>query len=350
MSGLRIGLVGAGRWAGVHRHALREVGAELAGVVVASEASAQRVRDDWKIPATTDMSEFLSWQLEAVVVASPNHLHADHGEAALQAGKHLLVEKPMAITLAGCDRLIAAAAATQKVLAVGFEMRVFTLFARIGELLDEGRIGRPLHLKLDLWRRPYRSGAGGWKTDPAKLGSTVLEEPIHYLDLARWYLGEPLRLQAWANSRPGREALFENLDIRLEFGGGAQALVTRSIAAFGHRVTLALVGERGAISALWSGTMDVDPQPMVSLTLHTDSGTEAIRIGRETGHAFDVPKQMRAFLEAIEKGTKVPATGEDGRAAVALSLAVEASLKEGSQPLEADGPDGWSRVDGAKTP
>jgi myo-inositol 2-dehydrogenase/D-chiro-inositol 1-dehydrogenase len=240
----------------------------------------------------------------------------------------------MAISLEGCERLIVAAQEERRVLAVGLEMRVFTLFASVKELIDQGRIGRPLHLKLDLWRRPYRSGAGGWKADPAKLGSSVLEEPIHYLDLARWYLGDPLRLQAWANGRPGRESLSENLDVRLGFSAGAQALVTRSIAAYGHRVTLMLVGEAGAIRAGWIGHGDVDPEPAVELTVHDETGTEVVEITQRTGHGYDVPKQTKAFVDAIEQGTPVPATGEDGRASVALSLAVEASLERGSQPIE----------------
>jgi myo-inositol 2-dehydrogenase/D-chiro-inositol 1-dehydrogenase len=334
VSALRVGLVGAGRWAEVHRDALGSVGAELVGVAVASEASAERVRRGWGVRATTELAELLRWPLEAVVIASPNYLHADHGEAALRAGKHVLIEKPMAITLEGCDRLLAAATRADRVLAVGLEMRVFTLFAAVRRLIDEGRIGRPLHLKLDLWRRPYRSGSGGWKSDPAKLGSSVLEEPIHYLDLARWYLGDPERLQAWATSRAGREGLAENLDVRLEFAGGARALVTRSIAAYGHRVTMMLVGERGALRAGWSGAMDVDRKPEVELTVHDDDGTERVAVPRESGHAFDVPLQTAAFVAAIERGQPVPANGEDGRASVALSLAVGDSLAGGSAVIE----------------
>ena len=206
------------------------------------------------------------------------------------------------------------------------------------KLIDAGDIGKPVHLKLDLWRRPYRTGAGGWKTDPEKLGSSILEEPIHYLDLARWYLlessGEPASLQAWANSRTGREYLNENLDVRLEYADGTQALVTRSIAAFEHRVTLQIVGEQGSLRAEWSGEMDLDENPSAKLWLHNsgdrDELAKNIELEQKTGHAFDVPRQTRAFLNAIEKGTRPPATGEDGWASVALCLAVEAALEQGS--------------------
>lgn len=333
---LKIGLIGAGRWAGVHRDALLKVGAELAGVAVSRAESKARVEQAWSVPATTELVEFLSWDMDAVIVASPNYLHAEHSIAALEAGKHVLVEKPMALTVADCDAMTMAAQQVDKVLAVGLEMRVFTLFERVKQLVDKGEIGAPLHLKLDLWRRPYRAGSGGWKSDPAKLGSAILEEPIHYLDLARWYFaeqGEPETLQAWANSRPRREQLNENLDIRLTFQQGAYALVTRSIAAYRHRVNLQLVGEAGALHALWQGTQDTDAEPQVSLTLHHEQGTQDLDVTPHTGHAHDVHRQTSAFIKAIQTGEKPPADAYDGRASVALCLAAERSLEEGSSLL-----------------
>ena len=327
------GLVGAGRWAEVHKRALEALAHPLEGVLVASQASKNRVERDWGVRATTEWPRFLGYGSEAVIVASPNYLHAEHALRCLEAGKHVLVEKPMALSIEDCDRMLAAARRSGKLLAVGHEMRVFRLFAEVKKLLGEGRIGRPLHLKLDLWRRPYRVGAGGWKSDPEKLGSSILEEPVHYLDLARWYLkgswGEPQSVQAWATSRPGREALWENLDLRLEFAG-ASALLTRSIAAYGHSVTLHLVGEAGALRAEWRGRMDLDEAPEQALWLHASDDRDAPAERLEVlpgGHAFDLPRQTQAFVQAIRTGSSPAASGEDGRAAVALSLAVERALE-----------------------
>lgn len=332
---LRVGLVGAGRWADVHRGTLEAAGATLVGVATGSEASAARVRAAWGVPATPDLDALLALDLEAVVVASPNDLHAAQARRALAAGKHVLVEKPMALTRAEADALVAAARASDRVLAVGHVMRVFRLFEHVKALLDAGRLGEPLHLGLDLWRRPYRAGAGGWKADPARVGSSVLEEPVHYLDLARWYLGDPTEVLAWASSRPGRAAWRENLDVRLRFapaadGGVRWARLTRSIAAAGHRVDLTLVGSEASLRGHWAGAMDLDPDPDVALVLHHPGGDERQDVPRRTGHAYDVVRQTRAFVRAVREGAPVPATAEDGRAAVALCLAVEASLAAGA--------------------
>lgn len=333
-SKLRVGLIGAGRWGAVHRDALGVVEAELAGVVVSTEASAARTTATWGVPATPHLEEFLSWDMDAVIVASPNFLHADHGMAALDAGFHVLVEKPMAISEEDCHSLLRAAERAGRVLAVGHEMRVFRLFARVKQVLEEGAIGLPIHCDLRLFRRPHRSGSGGWKSDPAKVGSSILEEPIHYFDLARWYLGEPETVQAWATSRSGSAATWQNLDVRMTFASGAQALVTRSTAGWGHHVSLDIVGEEGALRARWDGERDVDPRPRVSLVVDRGSGGQPIDVPQKTGHAYDVHIQTRAFLAAVRGQGDVPADGSDGCAAVELCLAVERSLQRESVRLD----------------
>ncbi len=334
---MNIGLIGAGRWAEVHKAALEAHGAHLAAVLVSSPQTRARVSRDWQVEATTDMQEFLSQDIEAVIVVSPNYLHAKHSIACLRAGKHVLVEKPFATTLEDAKQMLQAANEANKVLVNGLEMRVFDLFARVKALLAEGAIAKVIHLKLDLWRRPYRTGAGGWKTDPQKMGSSILEEPVHYLDLARWYLlpgsGEAQAVQAWATSRSGREYLDENLDVRLEYADGSQALVTRSIAAYGHTVNLQMVGESGSLRAEWRGSMDMDTQPEISLWLHNsgdrDAPAQQLPVSQQSGHAFDVPRQTKAFLDTIQRGLPPVASAEDGLASVLLCLAVEDSLRAG---------------------
>ncbi len=331
LAALRVGLIGGGRWAEVHRQALERLGVGVAGVLVRSVETAERLRSAWQVATTTELDAFLASGLDAVIVASPNYLHAEHAAAALDAGLHVLVEKPMAIDLAGCDRVLAAAERSGRVLAVGHEMRVF---GWLEALRDEASgLGRPVHLDLRLFRRPYRSGASGWKQDPAKLGSSVLEEPIHYLDLARWLLGEVREVQAWATSRPGREGLHENLDVRLRFDDGAEALVTRTIAGFEHHVACDLVAEGGAARARWDGRQDTDEAPSVALTVQDGEGVREVAVPQHSGHAFDVPRQTEAFLRAIVDGTPAAADGRDGRTAVALCLAVERSLRQGSRPV-----------------
>ena len=334
---LRVGLIGAGRWAGLHREALATLGVTPAAVLVSSASSAERVARDWNVHAFHEASAFFEVNLDAVIIASPNHLHAQQAIAALERGLHVLVEKPMALAVDDAEAVVAAAERTGRVLAVGHEIRTFAWAEEAKRLIDRGVLGTPRHVHLGLWRRPYRAGAGGWKADPAKLGSSILEEPIHYLDLAAWWLGPVTGLQAFATSRAGRESAWENLDVRL-WTAEAQASVTRSIAAWGHRVTLEIVGDEGAYRAEWTGRMDADASPTVLGWLHRgedrDAPPEPLALRSQTGHAFDLPRQAEAFLRACLGEGDVIATGIDGVAAVRLSLAAERSLREGEVRID----------------
>src|ERR671912_2712862 len=140
---MRFGLIGFGVWGKFHAEAIRKApGAELAAIACASEASAQaareaypqaRVHRDWRA-LVADPS------LEAVDIVVPNHLHAEIAIAALDAGKDVLLEKPMASTIADCDRIVEAARRSGRVLTVGHEFRISSQWGFIKRLIDEGGV------------------------------------------------------------------------------------------------------------------------------------------------------------------------------------------------------------------
>ena len=335
MKPLRFAIVGAGRWAEVHRAAIAACGEALVAVVTGSEASAVRVQRDWGIDATPDFTRALADDVDAVVIASPNDLHAPQALAVLAARKHVLIEKPMAIRADDAERIVAAARTAGVVAAVGHEMRAFAFVDDVARRVRAGEIGGVLHARISLWRRPHRSGAGGWKTEPERIGSTILEEPIHYLDLAAYLMdAPPTAVQGWATARPGHPTGFETMDAHLAFApaaSGAQrhALVSTTIAAAGHRVEIRLIGEQGALRVVWAGVMDVDPAPRVSLERIQGGVVEALAAPPTTGHAFDVPRQTQAFTAAIRGEGAVIADAAAGARAVRLCLALEASIRAG---------------------
>src|SRR5262249_27762779 len=152
-------------------------GAELTAIVARSADSrtvAQAAHPAVQIHS--DYREMLArTDIDAVDVVLPSDLHHSIGLAVLESGKHLLIEKPMALTAAECDDVIARARAKGKVLGVGHEMRLASLWGKVKELIDTGAVGTPLYLLVELWRRPYRQGAGGWRYDRKRVGNWVLE-------------------------------------------------------------------------------------------------------------------------------------------------------------------------------
>ncbi len=330
---VRFGLLGYGAWGSHHARVLAQTpGAVLAAVAARSGTSRDQARADHPgVAVHADYRELLRVeQLDAIDVVLPSHLHYDAARAALEAGCHVLLEKPMALTLGDCDALIALARERGKVLAVGHELRLSSLWGEVKERIDAGALGVPLYVLIELWRRPYRQGAEGWRYDLDRVGSWALEEPIHFFDLARWYLtglGEPLSVYARANSKqPGHPELHDNFSATLNFPGGAYAVLTQTLAAHEHHQTVKVTGTTGSLWAAWSGAMDRTPRPTFSLKYHDGRETHDVPIARPAGEFYELAEELAMMVRAVRDGSPVAADGEEGRRAVALCLAAQRSV------------------------
>jgi myo-inositol 2-dehydrogenase/D-chiro-inositol 1-dehydrogenase len=167
--------------------------------------------------------------IDAVNIVVPNHLHADIAIAALEVGKNVLLEKPMAASIADCDRIVEAVRRTGKVLSVGHEFRASTQWGLIHRMIRDGEIGEPLYANVSLFRFPYRQGAGGWRYDANRVGSWILEEPVHFFDLLMWWfegLGDPHRAWLRQCQRRARSGHVRQLLGGVRWPVGAYAVVT----------------------------------------------------------------------------------------------------------------------------
>lgn len=176
---------------GALRAASRLPGVECVGVCDTNPDSRTRLTDEFGIPACADVETLLELGPDAIKVASPNALHADHAVAALEAGCHVLTEKPMATTMADCQRMLRAAEASGKLLMVNFEYRVSTLFAKVHELIAAGHVGQPRNVMIYESRGPFMGQAGGWRFRAGAAGGLITEKLVHYIDLCCWFVGQP---------------------------------------------------------------------------------------------------------------------------------------------------------------
>ena len=272
--------------------------------------------------------------LDAVAIVLPSHLHFEVSRDVLQSGKHLLLEKPMCLSVADCEALIALARKSQRVLAVGHEMRQSTLWGKVKELVAAGAVGDPLYALIELWRRPYRLGADGWRYDGNRVGSWILEEPIHFFDLARWYFqgaGEPVGVYARANAkRADHPELQDHFSATVNFAGGRYAIISQSLGGWEHHQIAKISGSEGAIWASWSGAMDRTFEPTFWLKVQRGSTLEEVPIVRKPGEVFELEDQFARFLQAIEKGAPPAATGEDGCWSVKMCLKAQESVRLGA--------------------
>jgi myo-inositol 2-dehydrogenase/D-chiro-inositol 1-dehydrogenase len=336
MRTIRFGLIGYGAWGSHHARAITEVpGAELVAVAAHSDTSCDRARTDHpRAVVYPDYRDLLAReQLDVVDVVLPSDVHYTVARDVLASGRHLLLEKPMALRLDHCTELIELARSRGLVLAVGHELRLSSLWGRVKELIDAGAIGEPLYALIELWRRPYRLGSGGWRYDAGRVGSWILEEPIHFFDLARWYFaaaGEPLSVYAAASGkRPDHPELHDNFSAVVNFPRGRYAVITQTLAAWEHHQVAKLTGTDGALWATWDGAMDRTFEPTFRLQLMRGEELSDVPIAKAAGEVYELVDQIGRVAQAVRDGMPVACTGEDGRWSVAMCLAAEQSISAG---------------------
>ena len=196
---LSVGVIGAGGIARSHMNAIKvNDNIQMVAVIDVDADRAGAAAEEFGANAYTDIEPLLANpQVEAVHVCTPHALHADQVVAAAEAGKHVLVEKPMALTLADCDRMIDACDQAGKILMVGQVMRYYPVNRTIQKMIADGEIGQVGHL---IRRRysyfnptPAGSGSRHWYLDLEMGGICVLYcFGPHEYDILHWYLNSPV--------------------------------------------------------------------------------------------------------------------------------------------------------------
>lgn len=310
MVSLRIGVFGAGHFGRFHTLKLRSAaGATLAGLHDADPARAAQVAGEAGCPALS--AGALLEACDAVVIATPTLFHARLAEAALQAGKHVFVEKPITATLAEADTLIALAAGRGLVLMVGQIERHSAAIQTLRESLNGRRL-----VSLEAARvAPFR---------PRSLDvSVVLDLMIHDLDLILSLVPSPLA-EVRAVGGSVMTKLPDWVVAQLRFEDGTQAQVTASRVAVGLERKLRLLGPEGEMRVDFlarsleflapGGEVPVDNMPGWGLTRRSWVDHDSLEA------------EQGAFIAAIARGTPHEATGQQGRAALDAALRVEAAL------------------------
>lgn len=332
---VRYGLIGYGAWGSHHASAIRKTpGAELVAIASASRESIDKAKSEQGVDVYTDYTQLLERDdIDVVDIVAPNDLHHAIALRALQAGKHLLLEKPMAITVEQCEDVIAAADERGLTVQIGFQLHFSPLWRRIKENIDEGKIGELKMAHVHLSRFPYRNGADGWRKQAKRVGNWILEEPIHFYDLVRWYFSgreRPVSLYALGNSRDEAveaDRLYENITTNIHFSEGGFAAVNQTLAAYGHNLTGEFVGTKGVLKAFCLGASDRVRDPQFQLQYFDGQSLYDIPVDGTPGELFELEYQLARFTEAVASGGKPEVSGEDGLWAVKLSLAAQESIE-----------------------
>jgi predicted dehydrogenase len=267
--------------------------------------------------------------LHAVAVTAEHARHADLVLRAAARGKHILCEKPMATTLADCDRMIAAVERTGVVFMQAFQMRFDPANRYIRDLVVQGRLGR-IGMVYKRHSHPFGllgwpHGSQDWFFDPALGGGGAgMDEVIHSCDWLRWVFGEPVSVVAETTTAVTGIPVEDNLAAIVRLREGGLAVLHSSWTELAATVTTQIFGDAGSVVQMYSDLSSSRmPRPMPAPILVHRRGEAG---WQQPVVAEGFPRihhtVARAFVTCLADGTPPPVTAEDGRKAVEMVLAI----------------------------
>jgi len=372
-SPLRYGIIGAGDMARTHSMNIAQRPDLFQVVALCDTCEDHMARTQEKLhPDARPAERYSDYrrlldndEVEAVIVATPNGLHTRPVVDALEAGKHVLCEKPFATSLEDCDRMIEARDRTGMALQVGLVLRYSRAFQQMASFIRAGRIGRPAMAWCHEFRPPFPIGDGReWRFETARSGGAILEKDCHHFDLFEWMLGSrTTRVQAFggagviesegcAELLPGYEDflakvrhndIVDHAVVNLEFENGSMAaLLVCFFAMNTGGLPLGVLGSKGRTEIFVTRGLE-------SFILHENARTEeyveqgtrgeTVMVSEtQTGEGFIIHpgglRQHLAFRDVVRKGKPVFCSAEIGRNSVAVGLAAEESIRRNGAIVE----------------
>ena len=355
---VRFGIVGPGKVAELHAAALgRIASARLVGVTGRNANRARELARKHGAAAWPSFEGMLaSRQLDALIVCTPHPLHAELAIAGAQAGVHVIVEKPMAITIRDCDAMIAAAVKNGVKLAVISQRRWYPAVQRVKAAIDEGRIGGPGLATVEVlgWRGPEYYALDPWRGTPDGEGGGVLvNQAVHQLDLLRWFLGPIAEIDGrLANlNHPGLAVEDSAVAVATFASGALASIVASNSQKPGLHARIHVHGRSGASVGVETdrGSSFVAGMSLPSMPRNdvwTIPGEEqlperwaaedeAALSGVDLGSHYH-ELQLRDIVDAIRDDRPPAVDGAEGRATVELVTAIYESHAFG-RPVRLDG-------------
>jgi predicted dehydrogenase len=334
------GVVGCGMIAGFHAKAINAAGGKLTACFDTFEQSAQRLaKENAGCKPYIDINEFLAdSSIDIVTIATPSGAHLDPAIAAAEAGKHVIVEKPLEVTLERCDDIIAACEKNKVKLATVFHSRFHDSSQKIKSAIESGRFGRlTLCDAIVKWYRTqqyYDSGKwrGTWKLDG---GGALMNQAIHTIDLLAWLVGEVAEVTAHA-------ALLghENIEVEdtatatVKFNNGAIGTIVGTTAAYpGYLKRIEISGTKGSAVLEEEDIVKWDfaePQPEDKKINEEMQNRKSSGGGASDPAAIDFSGHAKLFanmINAIETDSKPLVDGLEGRKSVEIILAIYKAAK-----------------------
>ena len=346
------GIIGCGMIAGFHARAIADIrGAKLAACFDNVPAAADRLAESTGCKAYHKLDDLLADPaVHVVTIGTPSGAHQEPAVAAARAGKHVIVEKPLEITLRRCDRIIDECRKAGVLLSTIFPSRFHESCVELKRAVDQGRFGRlTVGDAIVKWYRTqqyYDSGAwrGTWELDG---GGALMNQAIHSVDLLAWLMGPVVEVRARTALLAHERIAVEDVALAtVRFANGALGVIEASTAIFpGYLKRIEIHGSAGSAVmeeedfikwdfAKKSKRDDAILERMAGRTSGGGGAADPKAIGHH-GHT----RQFQDVLNAIRKGTAPQVDGPEGRRSVEIILAIYKAAETGravTLPLAGD--------------
>lgn len=294
--------------------------------MVAREHDVERITSDYR-ELVADPA------IDLIVVASPDHFHREHTVAALEAGKHVLCEKPMAPSADECAQMVAAADRSRGKLMIGHIVRFTPIFQTIKQLVDDGDLGEVFYVGTD-YQHDYAKlgGANAWRFDPKLARHVFLGGGCHAVDLMRWFLGPLAEVTAVANHIALPQSPTDDCIIAC-YTSESNQLGRVFVSSGCHRpysIELAVYGTKGTAMAT-----NVDTEARLWLSRVPGLGGRWMTLPASVDN-HPARTQLEHFVGCIEADRQPLIDGREGmRTAIAALTAIQASHAQTKLPLPA---------------
>jgi len=334
-----VGVIGCGSVA-VRNHIpnLKQVlDAKIVAVVDVDEAAAKKGAEAAGITTWyKDYRELLKREdVDYIVLTTPPFVRKEVVVAATEAGKHVYVEKPLALNLEDADTMIAAAKKAGVRLSTGFQLRFQPTYVKVKELIEDGTIGTP----VNMWCvNTMKVAPNNWMYNQSKSGGCIVTSQCHYIDQFRWWSGDAESVFGRAKSvlEGATDPAIDNVSMTIKFKNGAFASLTGSYSCYQAWEDWGVIGKNGATEKSLNVLRVRGENLLGQEIMYTEEGlTHQIYMGQYRAWGLMAYRLAHIFFTRCireERPLSPPiATGEDGRAALEIALAAYESQRTGKE-------------------
>ena len=287
---------------------------------------------------------------DAVFICSPNNLHESHAVLAFECGSNVFLEKPMALDLDECDRILDAREKSGKLLQIGLVYRYSSLFRYMVKVVEDGVVGAPVMAWCHEFRVPFPVGRDReWRYDQAVSGGTLVEKTCHFFDLLEWLVGShPKRVHAFGGqaavafgkdvepgvpgepyhmSRDARNTILDHAWVNIEFENSAKGNLGLSLFSANRHLPVGVLGTKGWVEAC---VQEKKLRIFKGETGHVEEVAPNSKSHElaDVGHSGGV-RQLLEFYDCVVNNVNPFCDGAIGRQSLVIALAAERSIKSG---------------------